>query len=256
LLGLRARGASPAVTAFAPVLVAVGVLAMAAVVQSLSGFGFAVVAIPLLSIVVEPAHAVVLVSCSDMLLCLGIWIRDRRHVSRRLVTMVTVAASVGMPVGLLLLTHLETRWLALLIAAILIVSIVFVLRPPRIGAGTASTLAAGLISGALLTSTGVNGPPLVSAAHARLDSPLAIRASLSAAFALMSVVGLVGFAVAGQLGGSTLLEVALAIPVVAGAGLLGDVIFRRLPRRAFRVITAVVLVAGGVGAIAMMLAQL
>ncbi|MCD6639662.1 MAG: TSUP family transporter, partial [Nocardioides sp.] len=102
---------------------------------------------------------------------------------------------------------------------------------------------AGLASGALLTSTGMNGPPLVMALS-RLE-PLRYRATLQAVFAGQDVVAVASFVVLGLWSRESAL---LAVAGVAGLPLgwrLGDAIFRRVPAHRLRHVVVAGLVVTG-----------
>jgi uncharacterized protein len=80
---------------------------------------------------------------------------------------------------------------------------------------------AGLTSGALGTSTGISGPPLIFHLLARGLEPSHMRDTLAAIFCSLGAFGLVALAVAGSLevpGGMALLVAAALAGQVAGRG--------------------------------------
>ncbi len=210
--------------------------------QAITGFGFALVAVPVLSLVVPVQRAVVLVTMVSAALTAGAAVRERRLIKRRVAVRATAAAIVGMPVGLLAFLLLPARALTVAVAA---VAFAFLLLPAvakRTDQDLNSVLTAGFVSGAALTSTGMNGPPLVAALHAlRLAAPRQ-RATLQAIFVLQDVVAVALFCAAGQAPVRIWLSAAVALPGAALGWWVGDHVFHRLDDRQARRIVSALLV--------------
>ncbi len=146
-------------------LLAVIVLA-AGFVQAAAGFGFALLAVPLMSLVVPPETAVVVVflhgACSSL-------VTARRHralvdwtEARRL----SIGAVVAMPLGVLVLVTASASALRFALGAVTCTAAIYLLRPRAKRPGPlevrpATTYAVGAVSGVLNTALATNGPPLV-----------------------------------------------------------------------------------------------
>lgn len=224
------------------VLVALVAFVLAALAQSVTGFGSALVAVPLLGLVTAPTVAVVAATLVSLVLTAGAWRRERSHVDPPLARSLTFAGLLGLPVGLLAVSLLEERVLGLLVATVVLLAVPVLALAPGLRPHPAP---AGVLSGALLAGTGMNGPPLVLALQ-HLE-PRRFRATLQAVFCGQDAVAVAAFAVLGL--------VTTDVAVVAAAGVLGlplgwavgDVLFRRLSRERLRglvvatlVVTAVV----------------
>jgi uncharacterized protein len=92
---------------------------------------------------------------------------------------------------------------------------------------------------------GVSGPPVVYVTSSRIEDKGAFRATLSALWAGLSLLLVVGYALDGTLNMSTLAHSASLLPVLVMAFLLGEWIHRLVPQRAFRLGICVLLVASG-----------
>lgn len=238
-----------------PELVAVAaVFLLAAVVQTVTGFGFALVAVPLLAVVLEPAPAVVATTLVSLLLSVVVVRADREHVRRRDAVVVSVAGIAGMPLGLALLAGGSDRLLTAVIALVLLGSTVLVARGLRLPAGRGTEVAVGVTSGVLLTSTGMNGPPLVVAFQAQGMAPRPFRGTLSAVFLVQGVAAVVLLAAGGQVTSAALVASAVGVPMLALGWLLGDRVFRALDPVAFRRVVLALLVASAVVALVSALA--
>ncbi len=171
-----------------------------AALQSATGFGFALVAAPLLFAVLGPQQAVtagVLLGLEVNLLTLASEGRRPRVLSG---TPSLVAWSVpGLVVGALALRELPDHVLSVLVALAVLTALALRLgrgrgrglrarataRPPR----RWQVALAGASSGALATSTSLSGPPLVFHLLARGAAPEQMRDTLAAIFVALSLLG-------------------------------------------------------------------
>lgn len=194
---------------------------LAAFAQALSGFGFALVAVPLLSLVTTPGAAVVTTGIVSLLLTTSMVVTDRQHVRWPVALTFSATATLGMPLGLFALAMVSRQLLASLIALVVAGCTVLVwcewqLKPTPLRMG-----AVGALSGMLLTATGANGPPLVAAVRAFGLEPRELRATLAAVFTCCGMLGIVGFAWSELLTQAILplcLVGGLAVPVGAWTG--------------------------------------
>jgi uncharacterized protein len=167
--------------------------------QAVTGFGFALLAVPLLALATDAPTAVVGASIAGLLLTATMAVRERAHVRWRAAGVLLAAAVVGMPLGLVALHELAERVLAALIAVVAIGCTLVVWRRPRLPDHPAAVGGAGLLAGVLGAATGMNGPPLVAAFQSMAYQPRPFRATLAAVFAGTGTVSLAGYALTGEL---------------------------------------------------------
>lgn len=234
------RSRPDASTSVAELLTVAGIAAvifvLAAVAQAVSGFGSSLVAVPLLALAVEPSTAVVAATMVSLVLSAGAWRREAAEVDVPRARSLTLAGIVGMPVGLLVLTMVSDRSLTLVVAVALLVSVTLMWRRITLPAGRASVWGAGVTSGFLLTSTGMNGPPLVLSLHGTDLSPRRFRATLQAVFTCQDVVAVAAFALTGHLHAATLAAVLGGAVGLPAGWAIGNRIFHRLAPEQFRII--------------------
>jgi uncharacterized membrane protein YfcA len=230
----------------AQIVAAFGILLVAAFAQAVSGFGFSLVAVPLLALVAGPRVAVVGSSIVAVLLTSVTALHDRDFVRWRTVARVLVAAVVGMPLGLLALTALPARVLTVGIALVVLIFTLMTWRGLRVPGGVATTAVVGLVCGALTTSIGVNGPPLVAAFQAMDFPPRPFRATLAAVFAGCGTIGVLGFAVTGHVTRTTGTVALVGVPAVLAGWYLGNKIFAVVSVARFRLIVLGGLIAASV----------
>ncbi len=215
-------------------LVAIAILA-SAVVQSTSGFGFALLAVPLLSIVVPTEQAVVVVAVLSLVASTGQAIGHRAHADRPVIGRMLVGAVVGAPIGLAIFTVLTGRQLRFALAAIIFTFLALTIRGFSLRrAGGTVDLGAGLVAGVLNTSLSTNGPPIVMALHARELDPEPFRGTVAAVFAGSNVIAVTLFAATGRYDRDALVLIVASLPALGIGYMIGVRQRHRFDPAAFR----------------------
>jgi uncharacterized protein len=222
--------------------------ALGSFAQSISGFGFTLIAVPLLTVAVRPADAVVGQTLAALLLSgwMGtqLWPLADKAVLKRIVPM----SVLGMPIGIWLSSRLSDRGLRVMVGIAVISAAIAIASGWRLRKVNAPfELGAGLLSGILSTTTGTNGPPLVITMAARDHPPDRFRATLQVAFAIANVAAIPFFVASGKITHSGVVVGAVGlVPTLAGR-LLGEPVFRKLdPFRFRRIVIVMLFVAGTV----------
>src|SRR5690606_12874622 len=202
----------------------------------LTGFGFAMVLVPVLLLLVAPADAVVTTALLGTLLTTLQTLRDRTHVDRSMATSLMGWSLIGLPLGVLAMSVLSAEALRWTVVGVVLLALLVILRDVAFRNTRSNTALAGLSSGALLTSTGINGPPLVALVRSNQDSVLRYRATLAAVFCGQGWLGLGMFALSGKINATTLSLsasglVALPFGILIGGRLFKYVDAQRLRRR-------------------------
>lgn len=217
-------------------LCAVAIFALGGLAQAVSGFGGSMVAVPLLVLVVDPITAVVSATGVGLALSGLGWYRERDHVVVPLARRLAVAGFIGMPAGLAVLLLVQARTLGLIIAVMLALTVLSILFKVRLPSSVGAQWGAGVLSGAMLTSTGLNGPPLVIAMRGTDESPRRVRATLQAIFSAQDVVAVAIFVIAGAFQPQALVAVAAGLIGIRVGWTVGDRIFHSLSPEAFNAI--------------------
>ena len=235
----------------ADVLVVAAVIAASAVVQLAAGFGFALASVPLLSIVLDP-HRAVIVALALAAFTNGYQATTgRRHTDRPVVARLLAGAALGLPVGLLVYRWADETVLGVLVGLAVLGAVFVVVRGIDLRhAGPGLDVAAGAVSGALTTSVGTNGPPLVFVLQARHFDQDRFRATITSTFFVLDVVSVTVFALTGEIDREVLIAIAASMPGLAVGASIGISLRRHLDAERFRRLVLVVLVVAGVSSIA------
>lgn len=221
-----------------------------AAAQAVTGFGFALFVVPILTVVTGPRSAVVVMTSIGVPMTLANAVRWREDLRSRSLVVVSVAALVGMPLGTLLLTRADEQTLTIVVGVTVLGFTLALWRGLRLPPGRTTELTAGVLSGALATSVGTNGPPLVVAFQATGMGPESFRATLAAAFAVQGAVAFTTFWAAGLVDGAVGSAWLVGIPAAVLGALAGDRLFVRMDRARFRGAVLILLTASGLLALA------
>ncbi len=223
---------------------------VAALMQIVAGFGFALLAVPLMTLVIEPRLAVVVSSMTGIFVTTWQAVHSRADADRVLVRRLTIAAYVGMPFGLLVFITVNDTVLRLLLGiAVLIAVILLALRINLHHVGPRLDYGVGFISGVLNTSLSTNGPPLVFLLQARQLSPARFRATITTVFAFSNILGLSLFIASGKVTRDGIVTSAITIPAMLVGQLLGYPIRKHVHGERFRWLVLVLLTGAAISSI-------
>lgn len=229
------------------IVVCVGIAALA---QTLSGFGFALISVPLMTVVLSPQVAVVVATMVGAVSTLVQAITDRADADRGTVTRLTVAAYAGMPLGFVVFLVVSEGVLRFVVGVAVLVAALILVRGFRLEAPSAALdRAMGFASGVLATSTSTNGPPLVFVLQARGMSPATFRATINVVFALSNIGALAFFIGGGKIDRDGLVGFAAALPSMLVAMRIGYALRPRVDGDRFRRLVLGLLMLAGLSAI-------
>jgi uncharacterized membrane protein YfcA len=228
-------------------LVGAVVIAAAAFVQGLAGFGIGLVSLAFLPFLMSPQHAIVLITLYAAVFIVIIFIPLRRDFTLHGMVELVAGTILATPVGVWLLAGLPSDLLKRLIGLVLLLIVALEwlgLYPERLrgrGWGFGAGIAAGILGGAI----GTPGPPVILYAAAQDWSPRTVKANIQAFLMINQAVILIGYWWAGLLDREVWrLTWLFAAPAVAGL-VAGMLLFNRLDRERFRrVVFAVLLLSG------------
>ncbi len=233
-----------------------GSAAAAAVVQSVSSFGFGVVLLALLPLVgMAVREAVVLVTLLVVPnLAIAVW-RLRREVDLRQVGSLLLGVPLGIPPGLYLLAEGPDWALRGALGVVLIVAALEPFFRRRVAPGQGSrrwAFVAGLCSGALGAALSTGGPPVVLYFYRLRRRKEQTKACIMATFVGTVAMRLVAYLVQVPITGKVLLtsdlawQAVLYSPAVVIGTAMGEWVFGSVSQRGFRVAVAGMLVVCGI----------
>ena len=224
----------------------------AAVCQSLTGFGFALIMVPLLSLTWDVKSAVVTSTVLGTFALLPLLFEARRHVRLSTAAALATGSLVGVPAGILLLDWIDPKALKILVGVTVIAASVLVYRVREVRAtraGVIPAVAAGAVSGVLRASTSMGGPPAVLYLLGAERDVEAFRGTILAFFLPMSLLTIVGLAAVGRVTPEVVRTSAIALPAMAIGMFAGVWLRSRVQGELFRLLVLLLLILTSVGVI-------
>ena len=226
----------------------VAVLFCATLVRSAFGFGEALIAVPLLALALPVEIAAPVAVMVSITVAAIVVAQDWRDVQVPIAVSLVISSMAGIPLGLLLLQTVPEPVvkgvLGVIVGAFATASLLnrgsYELQNDRLA--WLFGVAAGVLGGAY----GMNGPPLVVYGALRRWPPGHFRATLQGYFLPASVMGMIGYWIAGLWTASVNRYYVVSLPGVLLAIVLGRYAARRIEPRRFLVYVHVGLVVIGV----------
>ena len=224
----------------------------AALIRGFTGFGMAIILVPLLGLLIPPQQAVVLAIILQLLIGpvgLRAILADADRASAIPIGLIAMATT---PLGMALLTAVESDLARLLIALVALGAFGAMLLPQH-AAGhrprRAMVGATGITSGILTGFAAMPGPPVVPFYLRQKIDPAVARASMMLIFFATAIAGTLAAWWAGiAYRGIFLMGIALFLPMWAG-NRLGGRAFGRVPAPLWRAIVGGVLGVAALGAL-------
>jgi hypothetical protein len=213
------------------------VVFVASLVRSAFGFGEALIAVPLLALLLPIRVAAPVAVLLSITIAAVVVVQDWRKIHLRSTGWLLLPTMAGIPLGIWLLRSSHPNVVKAVLAVVIVLfSGYFLLgrRPLRLERDShAWLLGCGFVAGILGGAYGMNGPPLVIYGSMRRWSPQHFRATLQGYFLPASVVVMAGYGVSGlwtaQVMHLFLISLLAAVPAI----FLGRAINQRLRGEAF-----------------------
>lgn len=193
---------------------------IAALARGFSGFGAALIFLPLAATVVDPKIASPLLLITDAVLAVGFIPNAFRTADKREVGIMGLGAAIGIPLGTVLLIRTDPliiRWAVVVLAASMLTLLMSGWRyrgrptPPF-------TFGVGAFAGVCSGAAQVGGPAVIAYWLGSTKGAAIIRASIILYFAISTAIAIVSYLVGGVLT-VTVLKLALVVAPVYGLGL-------------------------------------
>lgn len=224
-----------------------GMVFLAALFQALSGFGFALIVMPLATLVLGLKVAAPLVALASLTTYTINIVRFREMIDWKEVVPLILAAAAGIPIGLWALAHVDEGVIRPGLGSVLIAYAVYALLQPEgpVLRSRAWAIAAGLLAGCLGGAYNTPGPPVVVYGSLRRWPKHEFRAILQTLFFANGVIIVASHAVARHLTADTWKLYLVALPALAAGILAGWLLDPRVDHARFRTLVAVLILATG-----------
>lgn len=220
----------------------------AGIAHGFTGFGGALVAMPLYTVLFGPVEALAILVFAGVIGSAQLTLPAMRIARWPHVIPMMIAAIIFTPLGVLSLVTIDPDFIRraigiLVLAGALVIGFGWTYKGPR---NTATGAAAGALAGYLTGATGMGGPPLAAYMLAFPDPANVQRANIVLMTALLITTTLIGLIVAGSYHLETIVRTILLTPVYMFGAWWGGRLFHSRFQTLFRRVAIGLLVAGGI----------
>jgi uncharacterized membrane protein YfcA len=218
----------------------VAIVFLASLVQSLSGFGFALTVMPLVTFIVGLQIAAPTVALTALIVYSINLVRYRRAIDVREVLRLGIASAFGVPLGIWVLTNVDETLVKQVMGIILIVYAAYVLARPMASWKPSRywIYPAGFFAGCLSGAYNTPGPPVILYGSLRQWPRDKFRAVLQAIFFINGALVVSSHVLAHRVNGEVLTFFLCAVPALIFGILVGSRLDRLVDRTRFRIIVA------------------
>ncbi len=211
------------------------VVFFATLIQATFGFGKALIAMPLLLLLVGIEVAAPLVAMISVAISSLILLQDRDSVHYRGYGTLIAASLVGIVIGMVFLSQANERVVMSLLGGLIVLFSVYSLYRPGLWHLKTDRSAPlfGLIAGALSGAYNTAGPPFVVYGALRRWPAEKFRATIQAFFLPTGIAVVIGHGLSGRLTGDVWCYFAYCLPVVGVSVLIGRQLHRKFPAAVF-----------------------
>ncbi len=219
-----------------PLAYLVGVAFVAALARGFSGFGGALIFVPLVSAVFSPQVAAPILMLVDGVLQLTLMKNAWRIGARREVGIMALGALAGIPLGVLALKHLDPVQLRWGISGLTVAMLALLMSGWRYHGQPRRPLTAGVgfLSGLLSGAIQAGGPPVVAYWLGGGNAAATMRANIILFFFCTSIASGLTYLAAGLLDAGIVILALAAMPGYALGLFIGTRMFRLASERSFR----------------------
>lgn len=208
---------------------------IAALSRSTFGFGDALIAMPLLALIMDIKVATPIVAFMGFFISLIILIRNRQNFAYRKIWKLIVFSLIGIPIGVLFLKDTNEIIVKLILAIILILFSVYKLLKQNLLSLQNDNLSYifGFISGMLGGAYNTNGPPIIIYGTLRDWSPQEFRLLLQGVFLPTNLFIIIFHGIAGLWTTTVFQYFLISLPVIIIAILIGRKLNKIIPKDKF-----------------------
>jgi uncharacterized protein len=227
------------------------VVAFSGFINSLTGFGFIIVAAPFLIQILPPKKATSVALILGIILCAAVGLRERRKIAIKVTLQMFAAALFGIPIGTAILVGVNPSAIKIIVGSI-VIGVTFALargmRLPPLQAGSLSLLA-GFLSGILSGISGMSGAITVIFLMSQRWSPDQVRPTIATFNSIVGIVTLLWLLLTGTIGRTECIFAITFLPVallgIVGSGFL----YTKLQTQHFRPLTFLLVMIAGIVAV-------
>lgn len=217
------------------------IIFVASILQTSTGFGFSIMATPFLLMLFLPQEAIQINIILSLIISVSLIWKIRKDIDFPIIKRFIIGSIVGVPFGIIIFISINIAAFKIGVSILLLILTLLLILNFRVKPTRIRDFIVGGVSGLLTTSIGMPGPPLLLYFTGTDTEKGKIRATTLAFFLFIYFISLISqiiFTGTNKLIWESSLN---AIPVVFLGLFIGQIIFKWLNQRVFKIFTYILL---------------
>ncbi len=228
------------------IIIFLSIILVASVLQTSTGFGFSIMATPFLLMIFVPQEAIQINIVLSLVISAALIVKIKDDIDMELLKRISLGSLAGVPAGILIFMLVNVNAFKLGVSIVLLLVTILLLLSVKVRATPNRDYWVGGISGLLTTSIGMPGPPLLIYFTGTNTGKEKLRATTLAFYLIIYSISLITQMIFAGTSKTVWLYSVYAIPVVFIGLFAGQILFKRLSQRMFRILTYILLSFTGV----------
>lgn len=227
-------------------LIFICIILVASVLQTSTGFGFSIMATPFLLMLFQPQEAIQINIILSLIISISLIWKIRTDIDFILLKRFTLASIVGVPFGILFFISININAFKLGVSILLLILTLLLICNFKVKSTQFRDYIVGGLSGLLTTSIGMPGPPLLLYFTGTDTEKGKLRATTLAFYLFIYFISLITQIIFTGTNKIIWESSLYAIPSVFLGLFIGQIIFKWLNQRIFRIFTYILLSCTGI----------
>jgi uncharacterized membrane protein YfcA len=215
------------------------IIGISALIQGTVGFGFSLVAVPLLAFAMPLKEIVPMLVLYSLFLNIMVWFKVNGKVDKKKIMLLIIFGLISIPLGIYILNYVKEIYIQIFVGILIIISSLAMIKNYKITFKN-DTMAyglAGILSGILNGATSLSGPPVILMLSNEGVNKGSFRKTLATYFMVLNIFSLPMFIASGLLDRPLLIKSAIIFPSMVIGVILGIGLGNRMKENHFRKIT-------------------
>lgn len=222
------------------------IIFIASILQTSTGFGFSILATPFLLLLFEPAEAIQINLILSLFISISLMGKISKDIDAGILKRLIIGSIVGLPIGIIVFLFINIQWLKLGIGILVLALTGMMMLQFRITQTNRRDLGVGGMSGALTTGIGMPGPPLLLYFSGTDTEKAKLRGTTLAFYLFIYVISLLIQVIFAGTTKTVWVSSGIALPIAVLGMISGQLLFKWINQRVFKVFTYVILLFTGI----------
>lgn len=222
------------------------IILVASILQTSTGFGFSILATPFLLLLFEPFEAIQINLLLSLVISSALIRKITKDIDFGILKRFLVGSIIGLPIGLMVFLLLDISKLKLGVSIIILGLTCMLMMRFRVKRSRGRDGIVGSLSGALTTSIGMPGPPILLYFSGTETQKEKLRGTTLAFYLFIYLISFIIQVIVVGTNQTVWISSGIALPLVFVGLYVGQLLFKRISEQAFRIFTYIILLFTGI----------